>query len=37
VDDGFIVFKLDNLAVKGSPNPGPRHYLCSFSICYVVG
>jgi hypothetical protein len=24
VDDGFVVFKLDNLAVKGGPNPGPR-------------
>jgi trehalose 6-phosphate synthase/phosphatase len=25
VDDDFVVFKLDNLAVKGDPNPGPRH------------
>jgi hypothetical protein len=26
VDDGFAVFKLDNLAVKGASNPDPRHY-----------
>jgi hypothetical protein len=24
VDDGFVVFTLDNFASKGAPNPGPR-------------
>jgi hypothetical protein len=32
VDDGFVVFKLDNLTVKGGPNPGPRQTASSSDL-----
>jgi hypothetical protein len=34
MDDGFVVFKLDNLPSKGTRNLGPRHITTSIECSY---
>jgi hypothetical protein len=36
MDDGFVIFKWDNFAIKGAPNPGPRQQDLEVMLSLVL-